>query len=54
MVRDAIAALRDPKRRARDACLVRVLGAGGAGPSLPIELDAPFAGAFEAAGYTGL
>jgi hypothetical protein len=53
MVRDAIAALRDPKRRLREATLVRVLGTAGEG-ARTADIDAPLEGAFAAAGYPGL
>jgi len=53
MVRDAIAALRDPKRRMTEAALVQVLGASAPGAA-PSDIDGPFEGAFAAAGYPGL
>ena len=52
MVREAMAALRDPRRRAKESCLVTLL-AGGEEPSVR-ELDSPLEDAFLAGGYRGL
>ena len=56
MIREATAALRDPKRRGRDACLVRLLeqDADASPPETKIDADAPFADAFLVAGLRGL
>jgi hypothetical protein len=55
MVREAIALLRDPKRRARETCLVRLLTATDAATLRPdSEPDAPLPQAFEIGGYRGL
>jgi hypothetical protein len=57
MVREAIAALHDPKRRAREACLVKLLGApsdsAAAHVAAEAELDAPLDEAFAIGGYRG-
>ena len=53
MVREAMSALRDPKRRAREAALAAVLRST-APPSTPPRFDAPLADAFELGGYRGL
>jgi hypothetical protein len=52
MVREAMAALRDPKRRAKESCLVALLG-GSDGDSVR-EPDSPLENAFLAGGYRGL
>ena len=58
MVREAMAALRDPRRRTREACLVSVLPlaahVAGADEPAPHEMDAPVPDAFLAGGYRGL
>ncbi len=41
MVRDAMAALRDPRRRARERCLASLLSAAGAGEAPAAEVDDP-------------
>jgi hypothetical protein len=53
MVREAIAALHDPKRRARESVLVKLLGTSTESRS-PAELDAPLDEAFDIGGYPGL
>jgi len=51
MVREAMAALRDPKRRAKERCLAKL----GSGPRSEVEdMDAPLADAFLIGGYRGL
>jgi hypothetical protein len=52
MVREAMAALRDPKRAVRERCLARLLS--GSPASRVVEPDEPFADAFLAGGYQGL
>jgi hypothetical protein len=52
MVREAIAALHDPNRRAREACLVKLLGGPRAGAN-QVDLDAPLDDAFAIGGYPG-
>jgi len=55
MVREAMAALRDPRRRAKEACLVTLLSAEAAGEGdAALEPDAPLEDAFLAGGYRGL
>jgi hypothetical protein len=54
MVREAMAALRDPKRRAREACIARLLSLRDGERGSADDLDAPFAGARAAAGFKGL
>ncbi len=58
MVREAMAALRDPRHRTKEACLVSLLPvaahAAGADASNPHEMDAPVPDAFLAGGYRGL
>jgi hypothetical protein len=51
-VRDAMAALRDPARRAKEATLVRLLAPTN--ERVPPEPDAPFEEIFQAVGYRGL
>ena len=53
MVREAMAALRDPRRRAKESCLVSLLAGAGEEPSVR-ELDSPLEDAFLAGGYRGL
>jgi hypothetical protein len=50
MVREAMAHLRDPKRRSRAACLARLVGT----PCDVEEWDAPLVDAFSIADYRGL
>jgi len=51
MVREAMAALRDPKRRAKERCLAKLMD----GPRDEHEdMDAPLAEAFLVGGYRGL
>jgi hypothetical protein len=52
MVREAMAALRDPKRRAKEACLVSLLTGDDA--SSVRDPDSPLDDAFLAGGYLGL
>jgi hypothetical protein len=55
MVREALFALRDPKRRAREACLVRFVEIPEGSTRSPTDdADAPLERAYEAAGYRGL
>lgn len=54
MVREALAALRDPERRANEACLVRFLVREPTAPERPREQDAPLEDAFRLGGYPGL
>lgn len=55
MVREAMAALRDPKRRVREALLVRVLAREPADkPFVDVDVDAPLPDAFRIGGYEGL
>lgn len=56
MVREAMAALRDPRRRAKEACLVSFLVAETTGEDDAgvLEPDAPLEDAFLAGGYRGL
>jgi len=51
MVREAMTALRDPKRRARERCLARLLD--GASDRV-VEPDAPLPNAFSIGGFRGL
>jgi hypothetical protein len=51
MVREAMAALRDPKHRAKERCLAKL--ADGA-PASEEVVDGPFGEAFLAGGYRGL
>ncbi len=51
-VREATALLRDPARRAKEACLVRLLVTDD-GPS-NVDQDAPLADAFSLGGYRGV
>jgi hypothetical protein len=54
MVRVAMAALRDPKRRAIEATLVRLMGDDAALDDPSEDLDLPLEGAFLVGGYRGL
>lgn len=56
MVREAMAALRDPRRRAKEACLASLLTPDGTGEDDAgvVEPDAPLEDAFLAGGYRGL
>lgn len=54
MVREALAALRDPKRRAREACIAGLLSIPAGECGSDDTLDAPVAGARAAAGFKGL
>ncbi len=57
MIREAMAALRDPKRRAKDGFLVSLLegdASDGVRTGGDFAPDAPLPDAFEAAGYKGL
>ena len=51
-VREAMAALRDPQRRAKESCLVSLLA--GAEEEGVLEPDSPLEDAFLAGGYRGL
>jgi len=51
LVREAMAALRDPKRRAKERCLAKIGDGPRADPDL---MDSPLAEAFLAGGYKGL
>ncbi len=52
-VREATALLRDPARRSKEACLVRLLVTDDA-PSDVVDQDAPLRDAFSLSGYHGL
>jgi hypothetical protein len=55
MVREAMAQLRDPARRAKESFLAGLLALdGGEDESIPTHLDAPLADAFLIGGYRGL
>lgn len=53
MIREAMAELRDPQKRARHALLASLLS-GDANADSAAGLDAPLANAFALAGYPGL
>ncbi|MEO7112014.1 MAG: hypothetical protein ABI183_16340 [Polyangiaceae bacterium] len=53
MIREAMAELRDPRKRTRHSLLASLLSAD-AGPDSETALDAPLANAFALAGYPGL
>jgi hypothetical protein len=52
MIREAMAELRDPKKRARHSLLASLLATDAAESN--VALDAPLANAFALAGYPGL
>lgn len=54
MVREAMAALRDPKRRLREACIAKLFTMHEGERGSADDLDAPVQGARAAAGYKGL
>lgn len=57
MVREAMATLRDPRRRAKEACIVSLLAADAEGDEeagAQLEPDGPLEDAFLAGGYRGL
>ena len=53
MVRDAMAALRDPKRRARERCLAAVLERTATPDAIDEDMDSPLRDAFDIV-YRGL
>jgi curved DNA-binding protein CbpA len=53
MIREAMAELRDPRKRARHALLASLLSSDGSSEDAT-ELDAPLANAFALAGFPGL
>jgi hypothetical protein len=53
-VREATAFLRDPARRAKEACLMRLLAIDDGQMEVAVEQDAPLPDAFALGGYRGL